>query len=159
VNEISERRPKGEGSVYQRRETGRWYFKIKFQVGDEERELREPIPGKFADADAAWRSSKTIRQECIAKIKRNEVQPSKVENLTCGKLLMQYVAHVHKNRPLSAKEIVYQVDCGHTSGGTKVANLTTDTLDGFVKHREKQGACLPRSKTILPTSARRFVSN
>lgn len=75
------------------------------------------------------------------KIKRSEVQPSKVENLTCGELLTQYVAHVHKNRPLSAKEIVYQVEgvLRPYFGGTKVAKLTTDALGGFVKHREKQG--------------------
>ncbi len=132
---------KGEGSVFRRLDNGKWYFRLRVKVDGEIRELREEIPGIYDSADAAWRASKDIRHENLAKIARHEVRPSNIENVTCGELLTQYVEHVKKNRPRSAYDIERQVESQLRPffGTTKVAKLTTRMLDAFIEQRQKQG--------------------
>ena len=97
------RRPKGEHSVFQRRDNGKCYYKIKFKLGRELRELREEIPGDHKDA-TAWKAAKNIRNECLARITRKEVAPSNVENVACDERLNDYVNYLKRDVP----EIVEQ---------------------------------------------------
>lgn len=134
----AERRPKGEGSVFQRKDTGKWYYKIKFKVDGEEREIRQPIPGDHADEDAAWKAAKAIRHECLAKISRHEVQQSRVEDVTCGELLDDYIKFLEANRPRSAYDMKLSINANLRPffGDLKAAQLETGHFRRFRELRK-----------------------
>jgi integrase len=132
-----QRKRKGEGSLFQY--NGYWFYTYGYTVDGEQRKKKKclgPIED-FKNEAAAWTEAKRVRDQFITDVSTGKVVTSRVENVTCGELLTQYIAHLKaQNKP--AAYVIERCIESHVRpffGPKKVANLQTRD---FEKYREKR---------------------
>lgn len=137
-NETSvDRGRKGEGSLFQ--SNGYWFYTYGYTVDGQHRKKKKCLGSveKFGNEDAAWREAQRVRNQFIADITTGKVVSSKVENITCGELLDQYIEHLNNQKKPSAYviETCIRKNIGPYFGSKRVAKLESKHFDQYRKMR------------------------
>ncbi len=126
-------RPKGDGSLYQKKDTGVWMYSV-MQAG---KRLTKSL--KTRDEDEAQKEYQTVRNNFLGRIDRGELEPPTVTNCTLQELLDDYIKHLSDNRKPSAvvfrsvaDKIGRAKEFGDGEKATrKVATLTTHDFKAY----------------------------
>ncbi|HEY4359422.1 MAG TPA: tyrosine-type recombinase/integrase [Bryobacteraceae bacterium] len=126
-------RAKGEGSIYQKSDTGVWMFSIMHNGKRLTRSL------KTTDEQEALKNLKKVRNNFLGRIDRGELEPSTEANVTLDELLTDYTRHVKQNSHKSARIIELVInkvrkakEFGNGEKATrKVGSLTTTDFERY----------------------------
>jgi len=131
------RKRKGEGSLFQH--NGYWFYSYGYSVDGEHRKKKKclgPIE-KFKTKSAAWMEAKRFRDRFITDVHSGKVVSSHVDNVTCGELLTQYIAHLKAQKKPAAYVIERCVEANIRPffGSKKVARLETKDFERYRETR------------------------
>ena len=135
-----QRKRKGEGSLFQY--NGYWYYTYGYTVDGEQRKKKKclgPVE-KFKTEASAWSEAKRFRDQFITDVSTGKVVTSDVENVTCGELLTQYIAHLKAQRKPAAYVIEKCVEANIRPffGPKKVARLQTRDFERYRQLRTEK---------------------
>jgi integrase len=132
-----QRKRKGEGSLFQH--NGYWFYTYGYTVDGEQRKKKKclgPVE-KFKTEAAAWTEAKRVRNQFVTDVNTGKVVTSGVDNLTCGELLTQYIAHLKAQKKPAAYVIEKCVEANIRPffGLKRVAKLQTSDFDRYREMR------------------------
>jgi hypothetical protein len=133
------RKRKGEGSLFQY--NGYWFYTYGYTVDGEQRKKKKclgPVE-KFKTEAAAWSEAKRVRDRFVTDVTTGKVTTSDAENVTCGELLAQYVAHLNGQKKPAAYVIGKCIEANIRPffGSMKVAKLETRHFERYREMRTK----------------------
>jgi integrase len=139
----SSNRAKGEGSIYQKSDTGIWMYSIMH----EGKRLTKSLGTR--DYDEAQAEYQKARNRFGGMIDRGEVEPSSVKNFTVGQLLQRYLEYMQENGRKSADMVCLTIGVIERDRAflpnRRVAVLTTED---FKDHRKREVARGISQRTI-----------
>jgi len=150
--EPRKRRPKGNGSLFQRKSDGLWYYAVVYKGHALKRCL-----GDFPSESEAWTEAEIVKADFLTRIANGELEPSTPATVTVSEVLDRYVRHLNLHAPKSAYVITCCVNATLRPhfGKRLVASLTTGDLQRFREERERQGrsaATINRDLSYLRTA-------
>jgi integrase len=139
---VRKRKPKGQGSLFQRKADGLWYYSVVHNGIA----LKKCL-GSFPSEAAAWTEAEIVKAGFLNRIAIGELEASTSLTVTVGELLDNYIEHLNT----SGAKYAYIISCCVNAtlrpcfGDRRVASLKTTDLERFRQERERQGRS---SKTI-----------
>jgi len=134
MNESEEQRKrKGEGSLFQY--NGYWFYTYGYTVDGRQRKKKKclgPVETLRTEA-AAWIEAKRARDQFITDVTTGKVATSDIENVRCGELLTQYVAHLKGQKKPAAYVIERCIEANIRPffGAIRVAKLETRHFERY----------------------------
>jgi integrase len=151
-----QRKRKGEGSLFQY--NGYWFYTYGYTVDGEQRKKKKclgPVD-KFKTEAAAWTEAKRFRDQFITDVNTGKVVTSDVENVTCGELLTQYVAHLKGQKKPAAYVIEKCIEANIRPffGSMKVGKLETRQFERYraMRTQEVSDATVDHDFTYLKSA-------
>ena len=142
MNSEEQRKRKGEGSLFQH--NGYWFYSYGYSVDGEHLKKKKclgPIE-KFKTKSAAWMEAKRFRDQFITDVHSGKVVNSRIDNVTCGELLTQYITHLKAQKKPAAYVIEKCVEANIRPffGSKKVARLETKDFERYREMRTETGS-------------------
>jgi integrase len=134
MNESEEQRKrKGEGSLFQY--NGYWFYTYGYTVDGRQRKKKKclgPVERLRTEA-AAWIEAKRARDQFITDVTTGKVATSNIENVRCGELLTQYIAHLKGQKKPAAYVIERCIEANIRPffGAIRVAKLETRHFERY----------------------------
>jgi integrase len=128
-----QRKRKGEGSLFQH--NGYWFYTYGYTVDGRQRKKKKCLGSveNFKTEAAAWTEARRVRNDFVSDIKAGKTTTPKVESVTCGELLSEYVAHLKaKNKPAAyVIEKCIEANIRPFFGPIKVSRLETRHFEQY----------------------------